>query len=275
LSKLILSWRFVVQSLKFLSNNKDLLIFPIVSVIACLLFLALTVGAGVIELPLIEHVTQTQKYILIATLLLIYLLLSYIIIFFNACLLACATLRLQGQQASKWDGVKLAAQHKGQIFNWSLISTTVGYIIHSLENSHGFIREIIGYILGFTWAIGSYFVIPVLIFENIGPFQALKRSYQIFGRGWRKMVSVNLFSFLLMAAILGLWGLALYSAPQLPASMIENSVIALILIFIGLLIINNAFNQIIRGALYISIIQNQTPVGYDEHLLKQSFQKRD
>ena len=78
----------------------------------------------------------------------LYIVLLFIGLFFNASLIACATQRLQGNKASLSQGCKIASQHLPQLLGWSLISSTIGVIIHMLERSHNSVASIVAF---FYW----------------------------------------------------------------------------------------------------------------------------
>ena len=55
------------------------------------------------------------------------------------------------------------------------MTSIIGLIINLLENSHNIIEQIIAVIIGFSWALCSYFVLPILVLGNVGPVTALKQ----------------------------------------------------------------------------------------------------
>lgn len=42
-----------------------------------------------------------------------------------------------------------------------------------------------------AWAIVTYFVVPVLVVDGVGPIQAVKRSSAILKRTWGESVAVQ------------------------------------------------------------------------------------
>src|SRR5882672_7662543 len=66
-------------------------------------------------------------------LLLFYLANYFVIAFFNVALVSAASNRLAGGHATVNDGLELAWQRKGKIFQWALLSATVGVLLRMIE----------------------------------------------------------------------------------------------------------------------------------------------
>jgi hypothetical protein len=272
---LIRSWQFLIQCVKFLNHNKDLLFFPIISIICTLSLAFILFAGGILKFDAISHFFDNHLWAGILGFIILYFFFSFVIVYFNASLIACTTQRLQGKEASIGDGLGLAGQHWLSLLKWTMLNTSIGLVIRNLENSHNLIEEIIGMILGISWTISTYFVIPVMVLQNVGPFKAIKTGFSIFGRGWRRVLSIFLIFHLFTAALIGiLFGLA-YLIPQDTKLIIE---IAAFLVLTSTLIaatIGNAFNGIVNSALYLSYVEKSKPEGFDEALLQGAFaQKR-
>ena len=82
------------------------------------------------------------------------------------------------------DGLGAANSRLPQIFAWSLVSATVGVLLKLLENVHEKLGEIISMVLGTAWTIMTFFVVPVLVVEKVGPFEAISRSTAILRKAW-------------------------------------------------------------------------------------------
>lgn len=89
-----------------------------------------------------------------------------------------------------------------QIFAWALVSATVGVLLKLVENAHEKIGQFISAILGTAWTVVTFFVVPVLVVEKVGPFEAIKRSIALLKKTWGEALAGNfglgLFMFLLM-----------------------------------------------------------------------------
>src|SRR5262249_26298023 len=108
----------------------------------------------------------------------------FVVIFFNSALIGCAVLRFQGEPAGLKDGLAIAASRLPQILEWALVSATVGFLLKLIESVHEKVGEIVSAILGTGWSIITYFVVPVLVVEKVGPFEAIMRSLSLLRKTW-------------------------------------------------------------------------------------------
>src|SRR5207247_81709 len=89
------------------------------------------------------------------------------------------------------DGFRVAIQRLPQILAWSLLSAVVGLLLKVIENSHKRAGQIVSAILGTAWSVTTYFVVPVLCVERVGPFAAVKRSVQTLKDTWGEGIIGN------------------------------------------------------------------------------------
>jgi len=62
-----------------------------------------------------------------------YLGLSFIATFFNVCVVYTTKTRFEGGDATFFDSIKFALSKLHLIFAWSLVSATVGLLLHALD----------------------------------------------------------------------------------------------------------------------------------------------
>lgn len=269
-----LSWKFVKEAWAFLMHNKGLLIFPVLSLICTLCLFILGIFIVFEDLPILQDLLQQHTIAAIIGLVILYFVFSFIIILFNSALIATTTLRLKGEPATIGDGFRLAFSKFGKILGWSLIATTVGLLLSALENSHNVFEKIIGALLSFGWSVATYFVIPILVMEDLGPIAAIKRSGHIFGRGWKKVISVNALLILIFIPIIAIFAFLFHVLPDEKQIIQDYAFIIFIGFAIFASIVLTSFNAILTGALYLSIIKQQTPAGFDQALLSQAFSRK-
>src|SRR5205814_4165376 len=82
------------------------------------------------------------------------------------------------------DGFKMAMARLPQIFAWALVSATVGVLLKVIESLNDKVGEFVASLLGTAWSIMTYFVVPVLVVEKVGPMQAVSRSVSLLKRTW-------------------------------------------------------------------------------------------
>jgi hypothetical protein len=100
-------------------------------------------------------------------------------VIFNVALVFAATDRIEGRTPTIGGSLAQAWGRRNVIFSWAILSAVVGTAIRMLEQRLGVVGRLIGVAGGLAWAVATFLVIPVLAFENVGPFEAIKRSSSI------------------------------------------------------------------------------------------------
>src|SRR6185503_3881177 len=91
---------------------------------------------------------------------------------------------LEGRPVSVGDGLRAAASRIPQIIGWAALSATVGVLLKAIEERVPAVSKLIITALGFVWGVVTYFVVPVLALEKLGPVSAVKRSGEIIKKTW-------------------------------------------------------------------------------------------
>jgi hypothetical protein len=188
-------------SWQVLNADKELLLLPVLSFIATLAvaasFLAPILLSG--EGATVED-PGTIGYVL---LFVAYVVLAYVTIFFNAALVHAANERLEGGDPTLGSALRGAALRAGRILPWAIVSATVSIVLRAIEERGGAIGRIASGIAGIAWALVTFLVIPILVIENIGVMDAVKRSGNLFKRTWGENVAAQIgFGLLGFVAIL-------------------------------------------------------------------------
>ena len=200
--RLAFGWRMGMTSLGVVTRDKTLMLFPILSGISGLLLLAaFAIGVGpenfASKMELAEQTGEMPpQYYLLGFLL--YFLLSFIAVYFNVALIAAAQQSINGKDTVLADGLRVANQHIGKVAGWALLSGTVGVLLNMMESGGKFGR-VVRAILGAAWAVITYFIVPVMIFENQSPTAAIGRSVGLMKSTWGEnagaQVGIGLVSF--------------------------------------------------------------------------------
>ena len=207
-------WELGKTSLRIIHENPKLLAFPVFSSLALLLVLAsflggltLTWGTDV-EAWLASTNVEALEYVLLFA---FYLVNYFIIVFFNVGLVFAARRIFEGKEVTVAEGLNFSISRLIVILQWSVLAATVGVILKTLQERAGWIGKIIIGIIGMVWSIATYFVVPVLAFENLPPIDAIKRSGAIIKEKWGESLAANVgfgLFFILGYAIIILTGLA-------------------------------------------------------------------
>jgi hypothetical protein len=169
--------------------------------------------------------------------------------------IAAAHRALNGEEWGMTDGWRVARSRLGPIIAWSLASTVVGLLLQALERVRGgFLVNIVArFVLGAAWSLATFFIVPVLALEGVGPVEAARRSIQVVRKRWGEGVVGataigGIFAIVFVAAItFGLIGFAsLSSAPYIGIPFI---VAAIGVLAVGM-VVNIAVGQLFRLVLY-------------------------
>lgn len=202
---------------RILKNNKKLLLFPFISLLCCAIAIISFIFPAFAGMSYILHnnISGYQFIISIVVILFVfYTVIYFIMTFFNAAFLFCVDSIICKKPVSLCNGIKAATACLPVIFAWSLIAATVGMILSLLEkrSNRGF--SIARTVLGVSWSIITFLALPVLIFENKGPFAAIKDSIKSMKNKWGDGVrlGLNLYVYFLIPHLLfaGLLGYGIY-----------------------------------------------------------------
>lgn len=119
-----------------------------------------------------------------------YVLGSFIATYVEAATVAVATIRIKGGDPSFIDGLEAATKKIPAILGWAIISAVFGVVIAILSR-RGRSARMAARSANLAWAVATYFVVPVMLFEDVGPLDAVGRSASIIRRTWRESLAGN------------------------------------------------------------------------------------
>ncbi|MHC5154956.1 MAG: DUF6159 family protein [Planctomycetota bacterium] len=266
------TWELMGQSWRVLKQDKELLVFPLVSGICCLLVMASFAIPSIMSdswmPPTAEQegqsVSTSEQVGYYAKLFVFYFCNYFVIIFFNSAIAGCAAMRMRGQDPTVGDGFSIAFSRIHAIFGWALVSATVGLILRIIEDKNRKIGAFVASLLGTAWTLVSFLVLPILVIENVGPFAALKKSTALFKRTWGAQIGAN-FSFGLIFFLLALPAIGIVVLGFLSQSGIVIGIcIAIAVIYcIVLSLIQSTLGVIFQTALYTFADTGEAPMGFD------------
>lgn len=187
-------WQLANLSFATINKNRSLLLFPVFSSVALILVLATFFGGAFFLVgDEIETLMNNEQYgglLGYGLIFLYYLVNFFVIVFFNAALIHCALKVLNDEETSVGDGLSFAFSRIEKIFAWSLLSATVGTLLQALQNT-GKIGEIVASLIGIAWSILTFFVVPILVYENLGVIDSVKQSGRLMKQKWGESLAAN------------------------------------------------------------------------------------
>ncbi len=189
-------------------------------------------------------------------------------------------IRLRGGDPTLRDGFRIASAHATSILGYAIISATVGMILNAISRRAGFIGQIVTSIIGFAWNVATFLVVPVLVMEEVGPIDAIKRSAQLLKQTWGEQL-VGSFS---IGTIFGLIGVAAVFLIGLPLfalggssdspALILLAVLLIVVVFIVIGVISSTLQGIFTAALYRYATEGTTGGLFDDSLVRDAFRQK-
>ena len=207
-------------------------------------------------------------------------------IFFNVALIHCALRAHAGETPSIRAGLAAAVSLLPQILGWALVTTTIGIVLNmitdALKDYLGFLGGLLGGLLELSWAVITYFVVPVLVTEKVGPIAAVKRSAAVLRSKWGESLAgearIGLLGtlFFLLSALIFAGGAALVFSKGAMAM----AGIGVILMVLGVLaaivsmVVVQTLSTIFQSGVYIYATTGQVPPSLDRDLVEGAFQPK-
>jgi len=270
---------------KVLMLDKELLLFPIMSTLA---LIAVIAGVGYPfyvsgELQAFAEAMENNPNLqndprVLAGIFAFYFVNYFIMIYFNAALVGCALIRFSGGDPTVSDGFRLATRHLPQILVWALVTATVGFLLEQLESRLKGLGSFFVGLLGAGWAVATYFAVPILVVDGVGPIEAVKRSVSAVRKTWGEAlvghVGLGALHFITILPAIALLALGIPAAGNDP--MLSFTIIGLAVIWImTCALVITTLSAILRAALYIYAIEGVTPENFDSRLIRNAFQPKD
>jgi hypothetical protein len=264
------SYAIFRESLTILGQDKEILIFPLLSGIITIVAFVTMVFAGVTS-GVFERMGGQNNPLPYVVLFAWYFVSWFIVLFFNVAVVHCASMRLRGGDPTVADGFRASMQHLGSIALWALISATVGLILRTIAERSKLVGSIIAKLLGAAWAIATYFIVPVMIFEKRSVRDSIKQSTNLIAKTWGESLvaagGIGVFTMLLGVAGLVFPVIGFFISPV--AALVGLGI--MVAYWIGLSVMTAALSGIFRTALYLYATEGRTPPGFSPEFVEHAF----
>jgi len=280
------SWKITKLTFNVINKDRELIVFPLLSFIFSVLFLISLLFPTVITWYLEKSVSGNFEILSWVIIFLTYLGLAFIATFFNVCVVYTVKKRFEGSNASFGDSIGFALSKIHLIFYWSVISAVVGLLLRIIDQigrrskstAGKMVASISSSLLGMAWGIITIFVVPGMVYENLGPIKAIKKSVFTLKKTWGESLvrSFGLglinFLFIFVGVIIG--------AVLIYFSVIINSlalfvVIPLLLIyFLIVILVFGVATSVYNTALFVYADTGKIPEGYTPEIMHGAFKSK-
>lgn len=174
------------DSLALLGERPVLLAYPFVGGLASLAILAAGVGAAVAVWP----VAPVAVPVVLAV---TYFLMAFTIVLFVAALIDQVRDYHRGIEVSLADGLRSAARHWSTLLAWTLVVSTVGVVLAIMaDRKEGLRGRVLGEGIRTGWSAATFFVVPVIVFENASALSMFQKSAGRLGESWQEVLGAVL-----------------------------------------------------------------------------------
>lgn len=280
MSKLRTSIELIKASASVLKQNKKLIILPAMS---ALLVISLII---IFLLPLFLNGGITGRHGIFSSgntfiyFYLYYFTANAIIIFFNSVLVKAALSYLKGEETTLGECFSFVFGRIGIVFGYAAISSTVGLILSLIQDKLGLFGKIFSFVANLAWHIITYLTVPILVNENAGPIEAIKRSAALVKKTWGENLIGNiglgfLFTAIIMALVVLTAPLAIYLSlkGKFTALIIMGVVFVSLVIVVAL--INSTLSAIYNAVLYRFASEGAEMPGFNKDLMEEAFRKKE
>jgi hypothetical protein len=276
LGKFAASYKLVQESWNILKQDKEVMWFPVLSVITSLIALIVfgcifffTAMGG--DMRAFEYSTQgeVQRWGYLG-LFIYYIVMFCITNYFLAGIYTIVHGRFNGQDLTFTDGIQGANKNIDKIFFWSLISATVGLVLRCISDRSEMAGRIIAAIFGAAWGILTYFSLPSLVIGQKRVIESFKESAALIRKTWGETFIVNIGMGLFFTAVFVLaTALFVGLVVLVPTGfMFMLALILFVLFVIGFMVVSSTLQAVFTLALYEYARTGKVPEGFSEGVVK-------
>jgi hypothetical protein len=277
------TWALTRMTFDVIKKDNEMLLFPLLAAICSVLFSVAMLFPTVITHLLNDGGSFVWGPLQLAATFATYFGLAFITTFFNTCVVYTTRVRLSGGDATFGQSVSFAFSRIGRIISWSALAASVGLLLSMLENAArnakgvgSILLSILRGLLATAWNVVTLFVVPAMVYQDLGPIDAIKSSMDTLRNTWGESLArhygMGLASFLFtLPGILGGVLIVVAMGSGLPVGVGVAMLAAVGLYILGVALVFNVANAVFNTALYHYATSRQVPAGFSPEVLQGAF----
>jgi hypothetical protein len=132
---------------------------------------------------------------------------------------------------------------------------------------------------GLAWNLATYLVVPVLVIEDVGPLEAVRRSANLLKKTWGEQIVGNfsiglIFGLLTVLVILLAIPTFIFIASTNSVAIIALAAVLFVLIFVFLGLISSTLNGIYVAAVYRYAAEGEASGFFSEEMVRGAFRPK-
>lgn len=277
------TWALTRMTFDVIRKDNEMLLFPVLAAVCSVLFSLAMLFPTVITHLLNDGSSFAWGPLQVMATFATYFGLAFITTFFNTCVVYTTRVRLEGGDATFGQSLGFAFSRLGRIISWSLLAASVGLLLSMLENAArnakgvgAILLSILRGLLATAWNVVTLFVVPAMVYRDLGPIDAIRSSMETLRNTWGESLArhygMGLASFLFtLPGILGvvLAFVAMGSGLPVGAGIALLAVAGLYIL--GVTLVFNVANAVFNTALYHYATSRQVPAGFSPEVLQGAF----
>jgi hypothetical protein len=272
------SFSLVRASAHILRQDHHLMLFPVLSAFA-LLLVVLAFALPVFGMHGIDGIGRGGAY---SIAFLFYVIQYFVIIYFNVALVGAVMVRLDGGSPTLADGLRVANSRIAAILGYAVISATVGVLLRAIQERVGFVGRLIVGLIGASWAIATFMVVPVIATSDRNALAAIGESGALLKRTWGENMAGQTgiggaFALIYIGLAAIVCALALLDLPFASAGSPVLFIALLMVIALALLacvLAHATLSGIYAAVLYRYAVDGSDTPGFDNDILVEAFEQK-
>ncbi|USN43928.1 MAG: hypothetical protein H6500_06080 [Candidatus Woesearchaeota archaeon] len=279
------SWKLTKLSFSVIGKDKELLLFPLLSGVFSLLFLLALIVPGIFFGGYFSLDNDQVGALSLLIVFLLYFGLAFISTFFNTAVVYTTKKRFEGGNATFGESLSFVFSRIYLVFLWSVVSASVGLLLRLLEKASerlglvgNLLMSVVISMFGFAWSLITLFVVPAMVYYDLTPFDAIKKSSDSLRKTWgeqfTRIFGLGAIQFVAFVLVL-VFGFLLFSllSPFGSAGVLTAlGITGVLLLFVYLLF--SVANAVFSTALFVYADKGKIPGDFDEEVLASSVAKK-
>ena len=245
------------NSLGVVRDHPKLLVFPLLGGLA-------TLGFWIVFLVPLWIAGMFGSGVDIVVLFVLYFLTTFAATFFTASLVFAVNQTFHGEEPLLGESMRAAWRRKGPILVWSAAAATVSLILKKLEESNNPLASVLSSLFALGWSVLTFFIVPVIVFEDVTARSMFTRSGQTFRDTWGESIGAG-FGIAIIQIVLAIVGvlIAILLALVIVAVSPLAGIVVGIFLVAGALLCTYLIGQMIwavtKTALYVYAAEELVP----------------
>lgn len=245
------------DSISVIRDHPKLLVFPGLGGLAAAAFWI----AFLVPLALANLFGSGLEYVVLFVL---YFVTTFAATFFTAALVFAVNQAFHGEEPNIRESIRAAWRRKGPLLVWSAIAATVSVILKQLQESDNGLARIVSAFFAVGWTVMTFFIVPVIVFEEVTVRSMFTRSGETFRDTWGESIGVGM-GVTLIQFLMGIVGVlvavvvGIGVAAVVPPAGIAVGALLVAVALIGTYLIGQTIWAITKTALYVYAAEERVP----------------